>query len=854
MENPGTRFSLEVRPWLPPRLARLAELAVDLYYSWDLPTRGLFARLDPALWEACGHSPKAFLNQVDQKKLEAAAEDPGYLSHYNRVISAYDTYLARSPRAPNGTWLGKDDLVAYFCAEFGFHESLPIYSGGLGILAGDHCKAAADATLPLVGVGLLYRQGYFTQEIDADGNQRATYHDADFDDLPVTPARSASGGELHIAVEVADRVVQVKVWLSRVGHVKLVLLDTDLPENSEHDRFIAHRLYGGDRATRIEQEILLGIGGVRALAELGLQPTVWHMNEGHAGFLVLERVRQCMQRHQLDFASALEAVAAGAVFTMHTAVPAGHDHFPEDMVRHYFGAYCRAYGIDLQAVLALGRTPLSPEFSMSALALRGSRRRNGVSRIHGRVSSKMMRDLWPQVPAEENPIDYLTNGVHVPTFLAPEWFDIFDRFLGPDWAQRLSDAEYWQRVHAIPDHIFWSVHQYLKAQMLHLVARRIRWQVQRAHGSEAHADRLLRFADPNDPKVLTIGFARRFATYKRSTLLFEQLDLLEELVNDAQRPLLFIFAGKAHPADVPGQALMRRIAEVARMPRFEGRILLVEGYDLRLARRLVSGVDVWLNNPIYPLEACGTSGMKAAMNGVLNLSIRDGWWDEGYAPGNGWAITPIPEDRPQDVRDRGEVRSIYEILQDQVIPLYYARGPMGYSPGWVEMAKTSIATLLPRFNTERMMSEYVTRFYAPAADLGRRVAAEGYARARELARWKERVYARWPGVKLHRVDESPRRIAYGEGVRITVAVTLNGLAPSDIAIELLLACGTHVSPEDCPRSLPLVATGPADAGGTQRYELQFVPEGCGKFEYRIRAYPHHPLLAHPFEMGLMLWV
>jgi starch phosphorylase len=398
------------------------------------------------------------------------------------------------------------------------------------------------------------------------------------------------------------------------------------------------------------------------------------------------------------------------------------------------------------------------------------------------------------------------------------------------------------------------VRQYLKAQMLQLVARRIRRQVQRAHGSEAHADRLLRFADPNDPKVLTIGFARRFATYKRSTLLFEQLDLLEELVNDAERPVLFIFAGKAHPADAPGQALMRRIAEVARMPRFEGRILLVEGYDLRLARRLVAGVDVWLNNPTYPLEACGTSGMKAAMNGVLNLSIRDGWWDEGYAPGNGWAITPIPEDRSQDVRDRDEVRSIYEILQDQVIPLYYARGPMGYSPGWVEMAKTSIATLLPRFNTERMLTEYVTRFYAPAADLGRRIAADGYSRARELARWKERVYARWPGVRLQRIEDAPRRIAYGEGVRIAVAAALNGLAASDVVIELLIADGVHHAPADRPKPLRLTATATADASGLQHYELQFVPESCGRFEYRIRAYPHHPLLAHPFELGLMLWV
>ncbi len=853
MEQPGTRFCLEIRPSLPPRLARLADLAGDLYYSWDLSARGLFARLDPGLWESCGHSPKAFLNQVDQRRLEAAAEDPGYLSHYNRVLSSYDTYLARPARRANGDWLGEGELVAYFCAEFGFHESLPIYSGGLGILAGDHCKAAADSGLPFVGVGLLYRQGYFTQEIDLDGNQRATYHDADFDDLPVAPARAADGQELHIPVEVGERTVQVKVWLAQVGRVKLVLLDTDLPGNSEHDRFIAHRLYGGDRGTRIEQEIVLGMGGVRALAALNLRPTVWHINEGHAAFLVLERARECM-KGGLDFAAALEAVAASTVFTTHTAVPAGHDHFSEEMIRRYFDGYCRAQGIDIQALLALGRTPASHDFNMTALALRGSRHRNGVSRIHGRVSAQMLRELWPQVPPSENPIAYVTNGVHAPTFLAPEWIDIFERFLGPDWTQRLSDAEIWQRVHDIPDHIFWSARQYLKAQMLQLVAYRIRHQVRRAHGSEAHADRLLKRADPNDPNVLTIGFARRFATYKRATLMFEQLDLLDELVNDPQRPLLFIFAGKAHPADTPGQDLMRRIAEIARMPRFEGKILLVEGYDLRLARRLTSGVDVWLNHPTYPLEACGTSGMKAAMNGVLNLSIRDGWWDEGFAPGNGWAITPIPEDQSQDARNRGEVRSIYEILQDQVIPLYYDRGPMGHSPGWVTMGKEAIATLMPRFNTERMLTEYVTRFYRPAAELGRRVAAEGHARARELARWKEHIYARWPGVKLRRVEELPRRLAYGEGMHLAVDVALNGLKADDMVVEALLADDSHASAPNEAKSLLLSPTGRADTSGMQRYELNFVPERCGRFEYRIRAFPRHPLLAHRLELGLMLWV
>jgi starch phosphorylase len=849
MEQPGTHFTLEVRPWLPPRLSRLAELAGDLYYSWEPTALALFTRLDAALWNACGHSPKAFLNRVDQRKLEAAAADPGYLSQYGRVMSTYDAYLARPTNRGEGAWLPDGALIAYFCAEFGFHESLPIYSGGLGILAGDHCKAAADAALPFVGVGLLYRQGYFTQEIDNDGNQSATYRDADFDDLPIEAALDADGEELHIPIEMGSRTVAVKVWLSRVGHVKLVLLDTDVPVNDAHDRFIAHRLYGGDRTTRIEQEMVLGMAGVRALAELGMRPAVWHINEGHAAFLVLERMRQWV-RTGLDFDAALEAVAASTVFTTHTPVPAGHDHFTADMMQHYFAGYCRDVGIDGERLLALGRAGAGEDFNMTVLALRGSRHHNGVSRIHGDVSAKLLSNLWPQVPADENPIGHVTNGVHAPTFLAQEWTDVFARFVGADCMQRLRDVELWQRVDTIPDHIFWSVRQYLKAQMLELVAEHIHAQVRRAHGTASHAARLLRLGDPNDPGVLTIGFARRFATYKRATLLFERLDLLEELLSDPRRPVLLLFAGKAHPADVPGQDLMRRIAEVARLPRFEGKVLLIEGYDLRLARRLVSGVDVWLNNPIYPLEACGTSGMKAAMNGVLNLSIRDGWWDEGCAPGNGWGIAPVPERSSQDVRNRDEARAIYEILQDEVIPLYYERGPMGYSPHWIAMAKQAIASVLPRFNSERMLDDYVARLYRPAAELGERIVAGDSAPARDLAQWKHRIRAIWPNVKLWRLDDAPARIAFGEGVTIAVGALMNGLTADEVTVELVLDPEGH--DHDGARAIPFVAAG--TEGDMTRFELCLVPEHCGRLRWRIRAYPRHPHLAHRFELGLMLWV
>ncbi len=519
----GTAFLLEVQPKIPRRLARLRDLAGNLWYGWDRATHELFARLDPELWNAVGHNPKALLKRIDEQRLVDAADDPAFLSAFNRVLSAYDTYHSEPLRRNGAEWLRATDQVAYFCAEFGFHESLPIYSGGLGILAGDHCKAASDMLLPFVGVGLLYRQGYFFQTIDAEGNQHAQYFDSDFDDMPAAPVTDEHGHDLRIPVELPGRTIKVKVWQARVGHVTLYLLDTDLEENGERDRDIAHRLYGGDRTTRIEQEIVLGVGGVRALAAAGVKPTVWHINEGHAAFLILERIRDAMAQGP-DFRTALEAVAANTVFTTHTAVPAGHDHFAEDVIGTYFEGLCRERGIAAEDILALGRMPGSHEFNMTALAVRGSRHHNGVSRIHGGVSARMLEALWPQVPPEENPVDYVTNAVHVPSFLANEWVDIFDRTLGPDWTQRLADRRTWERIAEMPDHIFWSVRQHLKAQMLHLVRWRVRQQHFRNQGSEAHLDRMLRLADPDNPNVLTIGFGRRFATYKRAGLLFENLD------------------------------------------------------------------------------------------------------------------------------------------------------------------------------------------------------------------------------------------------------------------------------------------------------------------------------------------
>ena len=845
MQSP-TRYSLEVNPRVPKRLARLEELANNLWYSWDRPTRALFAKLNPTLWDAVGHSPKALLKRIDEQRLIDAAADPAFLDSLTRVLAAFDAYHAEPPFRQNSGGFRPDDLVAYFCAEFGVHESLPIYSGGLGILAGDHCKAASDFQLPFVAVGLLYRQGYFVQTIDAEGRQRAEYHDSDFDDLPIAPVRRSDGVDLTIDVQFPGRKVHVKVWQARVGHVTIYLLDTDLPENGEREQNIAHRLYGGDRITRLEQELILGVAGARALAAVGLKPTVYHINEGHAAFLILERVRGLVQEG-LPLGAAVEAVASNTVFTTHTPVPAGHDQFPEGAVMPYLKA---CFGET--AVVGLGLPPSGGDFNMTALAIRGSRYQNGVSRIHGGVSAKMLKDFWPQAEPEENPLGYVTNGVHVATFLAPEWSEVLDRFLGVGWMHRLGHPGIWEKIRSIPDHIFWSVRQDIKARLFYMIRARMARMHTRNYGSESHLDRLLKYADPVNPNVLTIGFGRRFATYKRATLLFNDLDNLRRILADRARQILFLFAGKVHPADEPGQELIRTLVHMSRQEEFSGRILFIEGYDLHIARRLVSGVDVWLNNPVHPLEASGTSGMKAGMNGVINLSILDGWWDEGYDGENGWAIKPASPEADAHRRDREEARTLYEILQDRVIPLYYERTEGGYSPGWIRMAKRSMASLLPRYDASRMLGEYVSKYYIPASRQGSHYSQNGFEAARAVASWKTKVRAAWNGISARRLDTPRARIQFGEAMPVEVAVKLNGLAHTDVCVELLLSRGAGAG-TPVRHTHELLPTGEMGQG-EWRYAVQLKPGLAGRLDYRIRIYPRHEFLTHPFETGLCAWV
>lgn len=850
---PGTRYTLEVQPRIPQRLHGLVELSNDLLYSWDREVRSLFAQLDYTLWEACGHNPKLFLRRVSQQRLEEAAQDRIFLENYHRAMSSYNNYHREEHNATVRPFLDpKTDLVAYFCAEFGFHESLPIYSGGLGILAGDHCKAASDLGVPFIAIGLLYRQGYFTQTIDSQGSQIAHYTPTNFANLPITPAKNKQGEDIHVHVELPGRSVMLKVWKAKAGHITLYLLDCDLPENSEHDRTITYHLYGGNSETRIQQEIVLGIGGVRALRALGLRPTVWHINEGHSAFQILERCRERVQRGW-SFDSALECIAAGTVFTTHTPVPAGHDIFDHHLITHYFSDYAGQINISSDQFLQLGSSPSSQNgFNMTALALRGSRFHNGVSRIHGSVASHMEGYIWPQIPHDENPIGYVTNGVHVPTFLAREWTSLFDMYFGGKWRAELRNTEYWQHIDDIPNHSYWSLRQSLKSQLMSNVRRRAMVQYQRNGCSAMQIERLTRYLEPDNLDTLVLGFARRFATYKRATLLFADPERLARILNNPQRPVMLVFAGKAHPRDLPGQHLIQTIHSFSRRPEFEGRILMLEGYDLALGRKLVAGVDVWINTPEYPLEASGTSGQKAAINGVINLSVLDGWWGEGYDGENGWAITPHGANYDAAHRDREESQELLDLLEKEVVPLYYNRNGHGYSEGWVKISKASMKSMMPRFNSQRMVMDYVSHYYAPASQRCKALLANNGAPAQELAEWKKKIAYAWPRVQIRRTDEVLQEIKTGDSLPIRAAAALGGLTPEDVVAECLLGITSETGEFIVHERHPLLPAN-RNSNGETNFALDVCPKLSGLQHYKLRMYPYHTLLAHPFETGCMIW-
>jgi starch phosphorylase len=852
MRNPV----LEVTPVLPEPLLRLPELAANLFFGWHRPTRALFEDLDPELWKQAEGNPRLLLRCVSQEALDRAAGDPEYLGRYHQALRAFDEYVS----APS---LADAPLVAYFCAEYGFHESFPIYSGGLGVLAGDHCKAASDERINFVAIGLLYGQGYFKQSVDNDGVQYAEYRDHDPRDLPVEPVRKPDGEWLSVTVRIAGRDVVSRVWRAMVGRVSVYLLDTNCPENAPADRDISYRLYGGDESTRIRQEMILGIAGTRAVRALGLKPAVFHLNEGHAAFLILELLREHLAQG-LPFNAALEAVASQCAFTTHTPVAAGHDAFGHELLVAHFNDFIGELGVPVERFLDLGRAPSVPGlFNMTRLALNGTRSVNGVSRIHGVVTSRLCADHWPEVRPEENPVGFVTNGIHVPTFVHQSWQSHLDRAIGYDWRERLREPQFWHAIEHIPDGEFWATSQAVKSRMLASVRERLQREYARKGLSPAQWRHVTRHLDPNRPDTLTIGFARRFATYKRAALLLKDRARLARLVNDPERPLLFLFAGKAHPADVPGQQVLREIKQMMLAPEFVGRVVFLEDYDLQLARWLVSGVDVWLNNPIAPLEASGTSGMKAAVNGRLNLSVLDGWWAEGWTQDNGWGIPPINVQDPER-RDVLEAELIFDTLEEETLPLYYSRNDQGYSAEWVRRCKRAMASVMPRFNMRRTVYDYVQGVYYPLARQGQRLAEQDFAGARTLADWKQRVRQLWSRVGLRLLADGPSEMPRGERLRLRVAASLNGLEPSDVRVEFvarrqlpqssfelppLTSYATHGS--DGVWSVLLTPTGEHEPDGAAVFALDAQPSECGQFATEVRIYPWHDLLTHPFEMGLM---
>ncbi len=849
---------LEITPVIPEAIARLPELASNLFFSWHRPIRALFEDLDPELWNQCGGNPRLMLRCVRQSALDRASGDAEYLGRYQAALELLDTYLAARP--PAG-----EPLVAYFCAEYGFHESFPIYSGGLGVLAGDYCKAASDAGAHFVAVGLLYEQGYFTQTVDDDGIQHAEYKAHDPRDLPVEPVRDGAGRQVTVTVRIAGRDVVAGIWRAQAGRVPVYLLDTNTPENAPSDRDITRRLYGGDESTRVRQEMILGIGGVRALRALGLAPAAWHLNEGHAAFLILELMREHMGRG-LPYEAAIEATAAACVFTTHTPVAAGHDSFGHGLILEHFQDFINDVGLPVERFLDLGSAPSVPGmFNMTRLALNGARHVNGVSRIHGAVSAQLCADHWPEIRPEENPVGFVTNGVHVPTFLHKLWGTFFDEELGPEWRVRLSDEAFWARLQSVPDERFWATAQAVKSKMLDAVRQRLEREYRRKGLSLAQLARITRLLDPARPEVLTIGFARRFATYKRATLLLRDRARLARLLNDPERPVVLLFAGKAHPADEPGKQVLREIRQLMTSPQFIGRIIFLEDYDLQLARSLVSGVDVWLNTPIAPLEASGTSGIKAAINGRLNLSILDGWWAEGCMADNGWGIPPTDVE-DWDRRDSIESELILHTLQEEVIPLYYQRDASGRAAEWVRRAKRAMMTVIPRFNMDRVLRDYAEKLYRPAAEQYRRLAEHDYAGARRLAEWTQRIRESWSRVDLRLIEDASAEITREQKVRLRIAAHLRGLDSGDVRIEFharrLLPQSSTDPPPLCSFGAPpcpgiwrasLRATGEW-ADGAAVFALEAEPPGCGQFATEIRIYPWHELLAHECGMGLMKWL
>ncbi|HXG08422.1 MAG TPA: alpha-glucan family phosphorylase [Gemmataceae bacterium] len=866
-----------VLPHLPGRLQALHKLAYNMWWSWNPDAIALFRRIDADLFEATDQSPVRLLSGVEQARLEQLQQDEGFLAHLDRVEEAFDNYMnaptwfqetyGNGPSAPTG-------YIAYFSAEFGIHECIPVYSGGLGVLAGDHLKSASDLGIPLVGVSLMYREGYFRQYLNVDGWQQERYPENDFFNLPLIPEQTGGRGRgsgvskggssptpdlspltpLLVSVPFPGRDVWVQIWRIQVGRVPLYLLDANIPQNSPEDRQITGRLYGGDHEMRLRQEMILGIGGVRALRAVGKPPTVCHMNEGHSAFCSLERIRLLMEEHQVDFATAREAVQAGTCFTTHTPVPAGNDVFAPQLVEHYLGPLLSQLKIDRNDFLSLGRqNPRDPNepFGMTVLALRLANVSNGVSKLHGQVARRMWKNIWPGLPEAEVPIIHITNGVHARSWVSLDMAQLFERYLGMEWENRPTDHSIWKRCELIPDAELWRTHERRRERLVAFARQRLRQQLKNRGappGEVARADEVL------DPDALTIGFARRFAAYKRGTLIFRNLERLAAILNHKERPVQLIFSGKAHPRDHEGKELIAEIQHIARRPEFRRRVVFLEDYDIHIARYLIQGCDVWLNNPRRPLEASGTSGMKVCFNGGLNLSVLDGWWAEGYQQDNGWAIGAGEEYSENDrvYQDDVESRAIYDLLEQEIVPLFYARGSDGLPRGWLRMMKRCMSTLCPFFNTNRMVQEYMEKCYGPSAQRYGMLAADGLKKAAQLAQWRRRMIHDWPHIRVEAVEaDTAEPLRVGGQMEVRARVHLGPISPEDVEVQLFHGLVDSFGDIPNPQTVPMSHDG--RDGGTWIFKGVLPCRASGRYGFAVRVLPKHPDLANLFEPGLICW-
>ena len=865
VEMPKVR-SFTILPALPEPLKDLEVIAKNMFWVWNPESIALFKRIDSNLWRACGHNPVKLLGSVSQEQLEALAENQGFLCELRRAVEKLKAYLDSPGWFEQAVSEDTSQVIAYFSAEFGIHECLPIYSGGLGALAGDHLKSASDLGVPLVGVGLLYQKGYFSQYLNIDGWQQEVYVENDFYNMPVELVRDENGQPVTISVEFPDGPVHAQLWCVSVGRVKLYLLDTNIAANSPHDRVITANLYGGDREMRIRQEIMLGIGGLRALTAMNIKPTVCHINEGHAAFMALERIRQLRNEGKMNFDEAMEATKSGNVFTTHTPVKAGLDEFPSEMMEKYFESYLPGLGIDKKRFLGLGR--VSPKndnesFKMPILAMRLSSYRNGVSKLHGQVSREMWAMLWPNVPVSEVPIASVTNGVHIKSWLSEEMNSLYERYIGPNWSDGMVDTSIWESVDQIPDEEFWRTHQRCKARLITFARSRLKAQMQRRgtyHTELNWADEVL------DPEALTIGFARRFASYKRGNLLLKDQNRLVKLLTDQNRPVQIIFAGKAHPKDTQGKEIIRQIIHFANKYDVRRRMVFLEDYDINVARFLVRGVDIWLNNPRRPMEASGTSGMKAAINGALNMSTLDGWWCEGYKPELGWAIGAGESYEDAGYQDMVESQAIYNMLENEIVPLFYTRSSDDLPRAWMHRVKNSIKQITPQFNTHRMVGEYTQKFYEPAASKWRYLTESACARAREFSMWKSNMKTAWPELEIEDVQVEVRNgqpdawpnlkqshIKVGSEVRVNALVKLGKVDPDDVSVEL------YHGPVDTWGNIKdgsAVRMGYKESSGQDglHWFTGVMPcKSSGRRGLSVRVLPKHADLVNACELGLILW-